>query len=318
MRYELTETLSELLGVEIPERNRNAQLLCPFHDERTPSFSLNLDTGQFQCFGCGSMGGLNKLARMLGGELDESTRQDILIRSLSRGEEAPARRNLAPVANGYIQAAQSERGQALLRDYLERRGLPDSVAVDFGLGYDESRECIALPYWDSGEVTGIKFRSRDSHKYSYDGSTYGLYNVDDLRGKPVVVLGEGESDTHQLWHRLRGVVHGREARGRAGDTARDNDSGEPEGVVGVGGTSGAVKSERLWQLWSLDLLFARKVFICYDNDEPGDTAFEVAKRFLREKAVRIKPPREGDDVTKHFQNGGTLEELGLDQGTLAL
>jgi hypothetical protein len=185
---------------------------------------------------------------------------------------------------------------------LGARGLPGSVADAFGIGYDESRECLTLPYWDESIVTGIKLRSRDGSKYSITDSQYGLYNVSDLRGKAVVVIGEGESDTHQLWSRLQGLHDNVPS-----DGVHDGVAGQ----VGVGGTSGAVKSDRLWQLWSLDLLFARKVFICYDADSTGDEAFAVAQRFLRDKAVRIRPPTEGHDVTKHFQDGGTLDELGL-------
>lgn len=306
MRYELTDTLSELLGVEIPERNRNAQLLCPFHDERTPSFSINLDTGQWQCFGCGAMGGINKLARMLGGELDDATRQDILIRGLSRDEEPTVRTNFAPVANGYISALASGPGRRSLRDYLEPRGLPDSVAGAFGLGYDEQRDCLTLPYWDEGTVTGIKFRARDARKYSLDGSTYGLYNVDGLRGRPVVVLGEGESDTHALWSQITGLA------GQAGRVQPvTGDNVEPVGAgelhAGVGGTSGAVKSERLWGLWKLDLLFAQKVIVAYDADEAGDEACRVAERVLGPKFIRMRPTM-GQDWTDAIKAGENVVE----------
>lgn len=296
------------MGVDIPERSVNAYLLCPLHDENTPSFSVHLDSGLWQCFGCGQTGNIDKLARLLGEELDDETRQDILIRSLSITPE-DSRRNFAPVANGYIQALEtSDAGQALLRDYLDRRGLPRSVADDFGLGYDESRRCLAFPYWDSGTVTGIKLRAPDASKYSYTDSTYGLYNVDDLRGKPVVVIGEGESDTHTLWSHVDRVDIGDSSGRLDGPHARDG--GTPNSHIGIGGTSGAVKSERLWSLWALDLLFARKIYVCYDADDAGDSAFNVAARTLGDKVIRVRPTR-GVDITEHVMNGGTLEELGL-------
>ena len=39
---------------------------CPFHEDRTPSFSLNVEKGVYYCFGCGVSGGLNQLASKLG------------------------------------------------------------------------------------------------------------------------------------------------------------------------------------------------------------------------------------------------------------
>lgn len=298
MSYELDDTIEALLGEPIRGATPNAMFLCPLHDEDTPSFSIHRDTGLYFCFGCGQGGNIEKLARILGNGLDEETRQDILIRSLAAGSEPRA--DLTPVASRNVTGLQSGRGWQALRDYLEARRLPDSVAEHFGLGFDESRSCLSFPYWDNERVSGIKLRAADGSKYSVSDSTYGLYNVDDVRGKAVVVIGEGESDTHQLWFRLSNAEGLRGGRGTE---------------VAVGGTSGAVKSERLWQLWALDLLFARKVFIAYDADDAGSQGFAVAQRVLRDKVIRITPTK-GVDITEHVLNGGTLDEIGLGQGDL--
>ena len=37
-------------------RRNELVCLCPFHDENTPSFNANLETGQYRCFGCGAKG----------------------------------------------------------------------------------------------------------------------------------------------------------------------------------------------------------------------------------------------------------------------
>jgi DNA primase len=276
MRYELTETLSEIMGVDIPERGVNAQLLCPFHDEDSPSFAVHLDTGLWQCFGCGMKGNLESLARRLGGELDDETRQDILIRSLDF--DPPRRSNFAPLVNGYIQALQGELGQRALRVYLESRPISPDFASHFGVGFKESSSSLAFPYWSDNTVSGIKFRDKDGHKFATDNSVFALYNVDELRGKPVVILGEGESDTHALW-----------------SAYRLEDGGIPR-HVGIGGTSGAVESDRLWSLFALDLLFARKIIIAYDADDAGLRGFKVAERHLGSKVMLMQPTM-GNDWT---------------------
>lgn len=43
--------------------------LCPFHEERTPSFRVNVEKGVFHCFGCGAGGGAKDLAMRLGERL---------------------------------------------------------------------------------------------------------------------------------------------------------------------------------------------------------------------------------------------------------
>jgi hypothetical protein len=184
---------------------------------------------------------------------------------------------------------------------VEPRGLSLAVAEHFGIGFEEQKGSLALPYWNDGRVDGIKYRSSSGFKYSEDKSVFTLYNVDGVRGKPVVVLGEGESDTHAIWSRLE---HSGQDSGTTGATQGDS------GRVGVGGTSGAVESERLWKLFALDLLFARKVFVCYDADDAGDRAFRMAQRELGDKVIRIRPTK-GKDMTEHLLAGGTLEDIGL-------
>jgi hypothetical protein len=44
---------------------RTGKVLCPFHRERTPSFSVDLDAEVFHCFGCGVEGGRNEFERIL-------------------------------------------------------------------------------------------------------------------------------------------------------------------------------------------------------------------------------------------------------------
>jgi len=46
------------LGDLRPGRGGEAMALCPFHREKNPSFSLNTETGVFNCFGCGANGAL--------------------------------------------------------------------------------------------------------------------------------------------------------------------------------------------------------------------------------------------------------------------
>ena len=48
----------ELIGDHIPlnKNGKNYQALCPFHNEKTPSFTVYAECGRFRCFGCGEKG----------------------------------------------------------------------------------------------------------------------------------------------------------------------------------------------------------------------------------------------------------------------
>ena len=54
--------VAESFGIDVNSRNKAC---CPFHDERTPSFTLNPDKGLYKCFGCGAGGDVIKLYREL-------------------------------------------------------------------------------------------------------------------------------------------------------------------------------------------------------------------------------------------------------------
>src|SRR5713226_1884243 len=47
-------------------RGTRASGLCPFHQEKTPSFSIDIEKGVFHCFGCGLSGGVKKFAELVG------------------------------------------------------------------------------------------------------------------------------------------------------------------------------------------------------------------------------------------------------------
>ena len=47
----------ERAGLRLVGQGAWRSALCPFHDERRPSFRINVDTGGYRCFGCGAHGG---------------------------------------------------------------------------------------------------------------------------------------------------------------------------------------------------------------------------------------------------------------------
>ncbi|HET9795339.1 MAG TPA: DNA primase [Thermoanaerobaculia bacterium] len=116
--------------------------LCPFHREKTPSFTVNRDRGLFYCFGCGAGGDLfgfvrqmervefreaaEILARRYGIEIPKRTR-----REGDRSEKL--REAVAKAHKTYVDALWKAPNRALA--YLESRAVPEEAARELGLGF---------------------------------------------------------------------------------------------------------------------------------------------------------------------------------------
>jgi len=123
--------------------------LCPFHQERTPSFTVSPARGTFKCFGCGEggdaitfvektenvdfVGAIEVLARRFGVELEyeeaspeqeEKRRRDDRLRAL-----------LERAAEFYARTLWESDAGAGAREYLASRGLGEEVCREFRLGY---------------------------------------------------------------------------------------------------------------------------------------------------------------------------------------
>jgi DNA primase len=123
--------------------------LCPFHSERTPSFTVSPARGTFKCFGCGEGGdaitfvektenldfvdAIELLAQRFGVELEyeeASPEQDAKRR---RGERLKAL--LERAAEFYGRVLWGSEAGAAAREYLASRGLGEEVCREFRLGY---------------------------------------------------------------------------------------------------------------------------------------------------------------------------------------
>jgi len=146
----------EIVGqfVELRRRGRNWLGLCPFHHERTPSFTVSLDKGFYKCFGCGKAGDVYTFL-MEHQKLDFSQAVGFLAERLGivipRGQydqKEDERRGRLIYANQFARDYFRERladpaeGRAA-REYLKERGLNQETIERFELGWSP-REREAL------------------------------------------------------------------------------------------------------------------------------------------------------------------------------
>ena len=125
---------------------RNHIGLCPFHSEKTPSFTVNEDRGIFHCFGCGAGGNVFSFLMRLEAapfpEVVERLANRYGVALPERGEDDPNLRRREALFRLNEQAARffqrvlwDSDGAAPARAYLEERGIGREVAERFLLGY---------------------------------------------------------------------------------------------------------------------------------------------------------------------------------------
>jgi len=142
--------------VQLKKAGKNYTACCPFHKEKTPSFSVSPDKQFYYCFGCGAGGNalgflmdhdnldfpqaIEDLAKAAGMEVprEESGRPH----KPRQPTDSPLYPLLTAAADFYRQALKSHPQRKAAVDYLKGRGLTGEIARDFGLGF-------APPGWDN-------------------------------------------------------------------------------------------------------------------------------------------------------------------------
>ena len=142
----------EVVGrhVQLKKNGANLSGLCPFHTEKSPSFTVSPSKQFYHCFGCGANGNaIGFLMEHTGAgfrEAVEDLAQQLGVK-IPDDDASPADRERAQVAKQHrqtladmlSQAAAFYRvqlkGSARAVDYLQRRGLTGDIAAQFGLGY---------------------------------------------------------------------------------------------------------------------------------------------------------------------------------------
>jgi DNA primase len=183
--------------------------LCPFHSEKTPSFTVSPDKGFFHCFGCGVGGDAIKFQMLVSGQSFPEALRELAGRAgvslpAPDGRDSDPSRPTKAALHEVMKAAQAQFRAWLLGDvgriarrYLRDRGIGLDIAEQYGLG-------LAVSGWDhlhraltrqgfspliQREAGLIKERGGDS------GGWYDLFRgrimipVSDLEGRPTAFAG---------------------------------------------------------------------------------------------------------------------------------
>ena len=146
-----TAQIVDVVGdfVTLKKRGSNYQACCPFHNEKTPSFSVSPAKGIYKCFGCGKSGtavgfvmehenmtyveALKYLAKKYNIEVVETELSADELAKRQRGESLLL---VSEYAGKFFQESlQTQEGQTIAYQYFRSRGLDDETIVKYGLGW---------------------------------------------------------------------------------------------------------------------------------------------------------------------------------------
>src|SRR3984893_3503218 len=142
----------EIIGAHVRLRRagRNFVGLCPFHNEKTPSFSVNAERGFFHCFGCGAGGTVfNFIMKVEGLSFPEAirslaTRYGVSLPEQKHDGPAAAERDAIARANQiaadfFAHVLWNTHDGELAREYLRSRGISTETGKTFLLGFSPAR-----------------------------------------------------------------------------------------------------------------------------------------------------------------------------------
>lgn len=141
-------SLSGVIGrtVRVQKAGREFKACCPFHNEKTPSFTINDEKGFYHCFGCGAHGDVIRWMTDHQGlpfmdavkELAVEAGMEVPApdpRMAQRAEQQKSLHDVMAAAQDFFARSLHEERGADARRYLASRGFPERIVRDFGFGF---------------------------------------------------------------------------------------------------------------------------------------------------------------------------------------
>lgn len=208
------------LNWPIPKGNRSGNIPCPYHTDKSPSMSINLEKSLYHCFSCGRSGSLIDL---LNEKEDQLSPEEILQRRLQNYTHPTFSKTPKVVKDPWFTAEYKDYGSDEMLDiWLAYRGLPSSVKEQYGMHFGDIKitynlgipdmiqkytikDRLSIPIYENGKLISVEMRSLIMNKTHFDddikkcvypkGSKVStLFEKDKLDySKPLVIL-EGLMD----------------------------------------------------------------------------------------------------------------------------
>jgi len=305
--------------VELKRRGRNLTGLCPFHNEKTPSFTVYPETSSYYCFGCHVGGDVITFIRNIE-NLDYidavkflADRSGIKMPDENFDDTVHEKRKLTYEANRaaakfFHETLFSEKGKAQLQYFIDR-GLTKSQITRFGLGaapddwHELTNYLVSQGFKKDDLVRAdlIKLSEKNGNKNYYDNfRNRAIFPVIDLRGNVVAFGGRVLDDSKPKYINTGDTPVYKKGRELfALNLAKNGNNGKLtlcEGYMDVialhkngftnaiAGLGTALTPEQV----TLISRYAEEVYLCYDSDEAGQKAVKAALSLFSKTGVKVK------------------------------
>ena len=310
--------IEEVVGqyVKLRRTGRTMTGLCPFHNEKTPSFVVYPDTQSFYCFGCGAAGDVIGFVRKYNNlGYVESVKQLASRAGMPLPEEsdheATARQRLLEInrcAARYFYEnlnAQTEEATLARRYWKEKRGLSDAAIRRFGLGYAPDEGFGLVNYLkrrgfrdDELEHSGLIRRSERGNLYTIFRHRV-MVPIIDVRGAIIAFGGRVLDDSKpkyinspetMVYHKSRTLFALNIAKKSKAkryilcegymDVISMHEAGFDTAVCACGTALTAEQAKLLSE-------YAEEVILSYDSDEAGQKATERSLGILASTPLKV-------------------------------
>lgn len=320
--------------IDLKRRGKNLVGLCPFHNEKTPSFTVYPETTSYYCFGCGAGGevisfirnienldfteAIKLLADRAGLKIPDTDYDDSASKMRRRIYEANRE-----AARFFHETLFTEQGKQQL-DYLLGRGVSPKMIKHFGLGaapddWHALEDHLKSKGFHRDELVAanlLRMSEKNGKRYYFDAfRAKVMYPVIDLRGNVVAFGGRvldnskpkyiNTSDTlvYKKSNELFALNFAKNGNDRKlilcegyMDVIALHQAGYENAVAGLGT---ALTPEQV----SLISRYADEVALCYDSDEAGQKAVRAAmtlfsKTGVKVKVIRLEGGKDPDEIIK--------------------
>ncbi|MBP5272179.1 MAG: DNA primase [Clostridia bacterium] len=345
IREEFLNTLRDRLDIEefisgyvhLKRAGRLSRGLCPFHAEKTPSFTVYPDNQSYYCFGCGKGGDIitftrdienldyldavRFLADRAGLQMPDEEYDDTLSKKRKRMLEMNKE-----AARFFYKELMSKKGAGCLKYWTETRGLTEATIKHFGLGY-EPDVWHALHYYMRGlhysdqelyEANLLRRSEKDGKVFYYDNfRNRAMVPIIDLRGNVIAFGGRVLDDSRPKYVNTSDTLVYKKssalfalnfAKGSGTDqlilcegyldVIALHQAGFTNAVAGLGT---ALTDEQV----RLIARYCHEVVLSYDNDDAGREATHKAlKKFeqtdLSVRSLTMEGGKDPDEIIKKF------------------
>ena len=314
LRIHIEDVIGEY--VKLKRSGRGLMGLCPFHGEKTPSFSVSPDLGIYHCFGCQEGGdviqfirkienldyvdAVKLLAQKAGMTIPENSFDQGSYRLRQRIYEANRE-----TARFYVKALYTPEGKEALNYLLERKLTPKTI-THFGLGYSPKSRFALVNHlkskgFSSTEMIQANLANQSQKGYPYDRFTDRvMFPIIDLQKRVIAFGGRIMSDIKPKYLNTSDTpVFSKSRNLFALQFAKNEAHGQlilVEGYMDVialhqAGFQNAVATLGTALTKEQATLLKRycdEIVICYDADRAGQTATARAIDILRPTGLNIK------------------------------